>query len=115
MQSMSNALFNIFYIHKTVAELWSALQCRHVNEDGNKSYLINKYIEYQMEDCKPTIDQVNELCDIATECDDSEKLISETFQVSAIVGKIPPSWNDYQTKLKHNQAILPGFRRLGAV
>ncbi|GKV42595.1 hypothetical protein SLEP1_g49978 [Rubroshorea leprosula] len=107
LQAMINSLFNAFQKHSTALELWHAIEQRYVNEDaGNKSFLVNKYINFKMSDSKPVIDQVNELNDIATECADAGEPISETFQVSTIIGKLPPSWKDYQKFLKHKKRSL---------
>ena len=107
LNSMTNALFNVFHKFSTSLELWFAIQRRYVNEDvGNKSFLINKYIEFKMDDAKPIIDQVNALNDIATECADVGEPFSENFQVSTIIGKLPPSWKDYQKVLKHKKKPL---------
>ncbi|XP_077228609.1 uncharacterized protein LOC143861593 [Tasmannia lanceolata] len=107
LQAMTNSLFNVFHKHSTAYELWAAIQRRYVNEDaGNKSFLVNKYVEFKMVDSKPIIDQVNELNDIATECADAGESISETFQVSTLIGKLPSSWKDYQKRLKHERKYL---------
>ncbi|GKV32127.1 hypothetical protein SLEP1_g40756 [Rubroshorea leprosula] len=81
LQAMTNSLFNAFHKHSTTLELWYAIAQRYVNEDaGNKSFLVNKYIDFKMSDSKPVINQVNELNDIATKCADAGEPISETFQ-----------------------------------
>ena len=104
---MTNSLFNVFHKFATSLELWNAIQRRYVNEDaGNKSFLINKYVEFKMDDSKPIIEQVNTLNDIATECADAGEPFSESFQVSTIIGKLPSSWKDYQRILKHKKKPL---------
>ncbi|GKV43852.1 hypothetical protein SLEP1_g51101 [Rubroshorea leprosula] len=109
LQAMTNSLFNAFHKHSTALELWHAVEQRYVKEDaGNKSFLVNKYIDFKMSDSKLIIDQVNELNDIATECADADEPIFETFQVSTIIGKLPPSWKDYKKFLKHNKRSLKG-------
>lgn len=61
LQLLNNTLFNVFHIHKNATELWNAIKRRYVNEDAcNKSFLVNKYVEYKMVDSRPVIDQVNE-------------------------------------------------------
>ena len=83
LNAMTNSLFNVFHKFATSLELWNAIQRRYVNEDtGNKSFLINKYVEFKMDDSKPIIEQVNTLNDIATECADAGESFSENFQVS---------------------------------
>nr|XP_029119585.1 uncharacterized protein LOC114914004 [Elaeis guineensis] len=107
LNAMNNSLFDIFHKYFTTVELWCVIQNRYVNENaGNKSFIINKFIEYRMDDSRAVIDQINELNDIATECADAGEPISETFQVSTIIGKLPPSWSDYQKYLKHKKKSL---------
>ncbi|XP_075101855.1 uncharacterized protein LOC142177282 [Nicotiana tabacum] len=83
--AMSNALFNVFHKCYPAYELWVAISRRYVIEDaGNRSFLINKYINFKMDDSKPVIDQVNELNKIVSQCADV----------------------DYHMKLKHKTASL---------
>lgn len=57
-----------------------ALHRKYVNEDvGNKYFLVNKYVEYKMDDTRFVIDQVNGLNDITNECVDASEPISEFF------------------------------------
>ncbi|KAL3530131.1 hypothetical protein ACH5RR_009453 [Cinchona calisaya] len=91
----------------TANSLWNALQRRYVNEDaGNKSFLVNKYVNYKIDDSKSVIDQINEMNNIATQCADVGEPILEAFQVSTIIGKLPPSWKDYQKVLKYKKKSL---------
>ncbi|XP_039138722.1 uncharacterized protein LOC120276045 [Dioscorea cayenensis subsp. rotundata] len=107
LNAISNSLFNVFHLYKAASELWTSLKCRYVNEDaGNKSFLVNKYIDFKFVDTKPIIDQVNELNDIATQCATAGESISETFQVTTIIGKLPSSWKDYQKILKDKKKSL---------
>ncbi|XP_016450546.1 uncharacterized protein LOC107775332 [Nicotiana tabacum] len=107
LNAMSNALFSVFHKCYPSYELWAAISRRYVTEDaGNRSFLINKYIDFKMDDSKPFIDQVNELNKIASQCADVGESITEIFQVSTIIGKLPPSWKDYQMKLKHKTKSL---------
>ncbi|KAL3506877.1 hypothetical protein ACH5RR_032259 [Cinchona calisaya] len=107
LNAMSNSLFNVFHTHVTTNSLWNALQRRYLNEDaGNKSFIVNKYVDFKIDDSKSIIDQINEMNDIVTQCADVGEPISEAFQVSTIIGKLPPSWKDYQKVLKHKEKPL---------
>ncbi|XP_073116162.1 uncharacterized protein [Elaeis guineensis] len=97
----------VLYQLTTAKVAYNALQKRYVNEDaGNKSFLVNKNINFKMDDSKPIIVQVNELNEIASYCTDAGEMILEIFQVSTIIGKLPPSWRDYQKILKHKNKSL---------
>lgn len=49
---------------------------------------------------------MNHLTKIASQCADVGEPISENFQVSIIIGKLPSSWKDYQNILKHKRKSL---------
>lgn len=90
--AMSNTLFNLFCNYSTALELWTALQARYVTEDeGNRCYLINKFVDYKMIDEKPILEQVHEMLQIAQETAEIGEPMTEFFQVSTIIGKLPPS------------------------
>ncbi|XP_073098861.1 uncharacterized protein [Elaeis guineensis] len=84
--------------------------CRYTILNAMNNSLFNVFHKYsaavEMDDSRAVIDQINELNDIATECADAGEPISETFQVSTIIGKLPPSWSDYQKYLKHKKKSL---------
>ncbi|KAL3534367.1 hypothetical protein ACH5RR_002828 [Cinchona calisaya] len=107
LNAMSNSLLNVFHTHVTANSLWNALQRRYVNEDaGNKSFLVNKYVDFKIDDSESITDQINEMDDAATQCANVGEPISETFQVSTIIGKLSLSWKDYQKVLKYKKKPL---------
>ncbi|XP_075499393.1 uncharacterized protein LOC142537784 [Primulina tabacum] len=56
-----------------------------------------------MVDSKPVIIQVQELQVILHEIHGEEMTLSESFQVAAIVYKLPPVWKDFKNYLKHKR------------
>jgi hypothetical protein len=47
------------------------------------------------------MDQVHELQTLVNKFRDLKVVVFDTMQVGAIIGKLPPSWNDYRKKLMH--------------
>ncbi|XP_077233653.1 uncharacterized protein LOC143875958 [Tasmannia lanceolata] len=86
LNAMSDGLFDLFKKYKTALELWNALQATYDSKDaGNRSFLINKFIDFKMVDGKPILEQVQELLRIAQDFEAIGEPISETFQVSTII------------------------------
>ncbi|XP_047313594.1 uncharacterized protein LOC124917068 [Impatiens glandulifera] len=56
-----------------------------------------------MVDSRPVINQVQEIQVILHEIHAEGMNLRETFQVAAIIEKLPPSWNDFKNYLKHNR------------
>ena len=56
-----------------------------------------------MVDTKPVLDQIHDLQILVTKLRGLKVEISESFQVGAIIAKLPSSWNDYRKKLMHRR------------
>ncbi|KZV20598.1 hypothetical protein F511_21871 [Dorcoceras hygrometricum] len=56
-----------------------------------------------MQDSKPIISQVQELQLILHDIHAEGMTLSESFQVAAIIEKLPPSWKDFKNYLKHKR------------
>lgn len=54
-----------------------------------------------MVDSKIVINQVREIQVILHEIHAEWMILSETFQVAAIIEKLPPGWKDFKNYLKH--------------
>ena len=62
-----------------------------------------------MVDSKTVTSQVQELQIILHELHAEKMELSESFQVAAIVEKLPPSWKDFKNYLKHKHKEMgPG-------
>ncbi|XP_015577347.1 uncharacterized protein LOC107261594 [Ricinus communis] len=98
---LSDALYN-HYSKKTKSakELWEELKLVYLYEEfGQKRSLVRKYIEFQIVDEKPILEQIQELNSIADSIVAAEIFFDEKFHVSTIISKLPPSWKDVCMKL----------------
>nr|KAJ0210205.1 hypothetical protein LSAT_V11C400170140 [Lactuca sativa] len=60
--SLSDRLYDLYASVKDPRELWSALELKYkAHEEGTNKYLVSKYLEFQMDDDKPIMEQVHEL------------------------------------------------------
>src|ERR1044071_7236151 len=58
---------------------------------------------FAMIDSKTVMSQVQELQVILHDIHAEGMMLSETFQVAAIIEKLPPSWIDFKNYLKHKR------------
>ncbi|KAL7617474.1 hypothetical protein Lser_V15G03166 [Lactuca serriola] len=88
----------------TVIDAWknSDFLCRNHILNSLVEALSNKY-KYKMVDSKRVVDQVQELQIIMHDIHSEEMTLSETFQVAAIIEKLPPIWVDFKKYLKHKR------------
>ncbi|KAH1107190.1 hypothetical protein J1N35_010958 [Gossypium stocksii] len=87
LNGLSNALYEVYGVKKTTKELWTSLDHKYKAEDAKtKKFLVAKFLNFVMVNSKLVVNQVQELHVILAE----GMIISESFQVAAIIEKLPP-------------------------
>ena len=83
-------------------EIWNTLGAKYKTKKvGTNKFIIQKYFDYKMLDNILVLDQVHELQILVNKLRDLSIIIPESFQVGAIIAKLPPSWNNFKKKLFH--------------
>ena len=68
-----------------------------------KKFVMGRFLDYKMEDSKTIISQVQDLQVIVYEIHAEGMVLSESFQVAAIIEKLPPNWKDFKNYLKYKR------------
>ncbi|XXG72623.1 hypothetical protein AAC387_Pa07g1680 [Persea americana] len=68
-----------------------------------KKLVVGRFLDYKMIDSKAVINQVQELQVILHEIHAEGMSLSKSFQVAAIIEKLPPLWKDFKNYLKHKR------------
>ena len=63
--------------------------------------MISRFLDFKMVDSITMISQVQEIQIILHEIQVEGMILSETFQVAAIIEKLPSGWKDFKNYLKH--------------
>ncbi|KAL9659963.1 hypothetical protein QQ045_024773 [Rhodiola kirilowii] len=63
---------------------------------GSKKYIVGRFLEFQKVDSKTVSSQVQEMQLIIHGIHAEEMKISESFQVVAVIEKLPPGWKDFK-------------------
>ena len=104
MHALTDSLYNVYTDKKTAKELWESLDRKYKTEDaGAKKFVVGRFLDYKMVDSKIVVSQVQELQVILHEIHAEGMMLSETFQVAAIIEKLPPAWKDFKNYLKHKR------------
>jgi len=104
LNGLQDSLYNIYCGIKTSKELWESLEKKYKTEDaGTKKFVVAKFLEYVMKDNKTVISQVQEFQIILHEIEAEGMMLSESFQVAAMIEKLPPRWRDFKNYLKHKR------------
>ncbi|XP_027168509.1 uncharacterized protein LOC113768370 [Coffea eugenioides] len=104
MNCLHDSLYNVYQVHKTAKALWESLDWKYKTEDaGAKKFVVEIFLDYKMVDSKILISQVQEIQIILHEILAEGMILSETFQVAAVIEKPPPGWKDFKNYLKHKR------------
>ncbi|XP_075478762.1 uncharacterized protein LOC142519607 [Primulina tabacum] len=104
LNGLADSLYNVYCEKKTAKELWESLDRKYKIEDaGAKKFLVGRFLDFKMVDSKPVISQVQEIQVILHEIHAEGMTLSESFQVTSIVEKLPAAWKDFKNYLKHKR------------
>ncbi|KAK3023984.1 hypothetical protein RJ639_042874 [Escallonia herrerae] len=84
--------------------LWESLERKYKTEDaGSKKFVDGKFLDFKMVDSKTVISQVQEFQLILHDIHAEGMVLGESFQVAALIEKLPPTWKDFKNYLKHKR------------
>jgi hypothetical protein len=91
------------YLHMRVAKnLWDALEAKFGATDaGSELYAMEQFHDYKMVDNRPVLDQAHEIQCIAKVLELLKCELPDKFVAGCIIAKLPPSWRNFATSLKH--------------
>ena len=104
MNALTDSLYNVYIYKKKAKELWESLDQKYKTEDARaKKFVMGRFLDNKMVDSKTVVSQIQDLQVILHEILVEGMMLSETFQVAAIIEKLPPAWKDFKNYLKHKR------------
>ena len=104
LNAMTDSLFDIYQYVESAKELWEELEAKYMAEDSSsKKFLVSDFNNYRMVDSRPVMEQYNELVRILGQFRLHNINVDESFSVSSIIDKLPPSWKEFKHSLKHRK------------
>ena len=102
LNTLLNRLYDLYTSMKSPKKIWNALKAKYKTEKiGKSKFIIQKYFDYKILDNASVLDQVHKLQILVNKLCDWLINIPKSFQVGAIITKLPPSWNNFRKKLLH--------------
>ncbi|KAL9235840.1 hypothetical protein vseg_010574 [Gypsophila vaccaria] len=107
LNHMSNTLFDLFAPHKSTKIIWKSLEDKYGFDDaGKKKYVVGKWLEFQMVDGKPIMEQVHVYENLCADVINEGMKLDDVFLANVLLERFPPSWSDYRNHLKHKKKDL---------
>ena len=88
--------------------LWDALEAQYgVSNPGSKLYVMEQFLDYRMVEDHSVVEQAHEIHTLAKDLRNCSKefpcVLPNKFVARGIIFKLPPSWRDFATSLKHKR------------
>ena len=93
------------YMHITDGkELWEALNAKFGATDaGSELYIMENFHDIRMVNNRSVVEQAHEIQCIAKELELLKCALPDKFVAGCIIAKLPPSWRNFATTLKHKR------------
>ena len=89
LNSMSDALFDVYQNMESAKELWEALKNKYISEDASsKNSIVSKFNSYKMVEEHSALHQLHEIQRILSHFKQYNMHMDETIVVSSIVDKL---------------------------
>jgi hypothetical protein len=99
---LSNRLFDVYSAFTSAKGLWTDLENEFSEVDnGNESFTTENYLNYKMAEGRSVMEQLQEIQVLVRDLVQYGCVLPDSFQVNAILAKLPPSWRDFVTSRRH--------------
>jgi len=101
---LSDQLCDVYMNIKSAAELWEALEHKFGAADaGHELYVMEKYHDFKMVENRSVVEQAHEFQLIVRELEQLRHVLPDKFVAGGMIVKLPPSWRNFATALKHKR------------
>jgi hypothetical protein len=107
VEVLTETLQDMYLHYKTSTEMWDTLNIEYGGSDvGTEMCIIEQYQDYQMVDGKSVVTQAHEIQCMVKELELLKIVVPDEFVAGGIIAKLPPSWRDFITALKHKRVHM---------
>ncbi|XP_071683400.1 uncharacterized protein [Lolium perenne] len=88
----------------TGKDMWDAIEVKFgVSDAGSELYVMEQFYDFKMTNERSIVEQAHEIQSIAKELEQFTCVLPEKFIAGGIIAKLPPSWRNFATSLKHKR------------
>ena len=101
---LSDQLCDVYMNIKSATELWEALEHKFSTADaGHELYVMLQYHDFKMVENRSVVEQAHEFQLIVRELEQLGHVLPDKFVAGGMIAKLPPSWRNFATALKHKR------------
>jgi hypothetical protein len=101
-------LVDTYLQRKTGEDIWEALEAQYgASDTGGELYVMEQFLDHRMVEDRSVVEHAHEVHALAKELENYSKeipcVLPNKFVVGTIITKLPHSWRDFSTSLKHKR------------
>jgi hypothetical protein len=86
-----------------------------ISDAGSELYIMEQLFYYKMVENRPVVEQAHEIQALTKELTQFPCVLPDKFVASSIIAKLPPSWIDFATTLKHKRQEFSVVELIGSL
>jgi hypothetical protein len=86
-----------------------------VSDADSELYIMEQLFDYKMVENRPIVEQAHEIHVLAKELEQFSCVLPGKFFAGSIIAKLPPSWMDFATTLKHKRQEFSAAELIGTL
>jgi hypothetical protein len=96
--------------------MWDALEARYGASDaGSELYVMEQFHDYRMVDDRLVVEQAHEIQAPVKDLEMHGCELSDKFVARCMIAKLPPSWTEFATSLKHTRQEFDVAQLIGTL
>ncbi|XP_010279148.1 PREDICTED: uncharacterized protein LOC104613147 [Nelumbo nucifera] len=104
LNCLSNELYIVYSFYNYAYEIWNALDIKYAIENArNKKYVIANFLYFTMKEDIDMSAQIDEFQVLVGELAKEGMVLPDEFITSSLIEKLPHTWNDFKTSMKHKR------------
>ena len=101
---LGDTIVDIYVPLQTRKAMWEALEAKYgVSDASTKLYIMEQFYDYRMVDDRPIVEQAHEIQALTKEHEIFGCVLPDKFVADCIIVKLPPTWTNFATSLKHKR------------
>jgi hypothetical protein len=96
--------------------MWDALEAKFgVSDTCSELYVMEQFFDYNKTNERGIVEQAHEIHSIAKELEQFTCVLPDKFITGGIIAKLPPSWKNFATSLKHKRQEFSVIDLIGSL
>jgi hypothetical protein len=97
-------------------EMWDALEQRYgVSDAGSELYIMEQFHDYRIVDDRSVVEQAHEIQALVKDLEMHGYELHDKFVAGCMIAKLPPSWTEFATSLKHKRREFDVTQLIGTL